>query len=166
MGKLEVVEMSVRYVKNGNISVGKSYRYVVEITNLFGHSYNVWRRGGVVHGLDAGIEIWWPTISVDGYYKHWQNTFNADGTRLVEKADDQDQTQVLLEAVRTRGLFNGVEQRRTAYVFVRVLPRDSGDGRYCFKGVFEFNEAESNAETGLVWDKTATEVTSYRAVQP
>ncbi len=157
--------MCVQYVENGVITIGAGYDRVVDIANLFGHDFaGLIMLGAVKHGVLNDIVIWWPT-SPETRNGEWINSFNADETRLVTKSIDPIKTQEFLTAVINGQVFHGVSQRKTAYVFGRDLQCHGGDSRRYFKGVFEFDEAASNVQKGLVWNKTDVDsVPIYMAV--
>lgn len=142
------------YIKKGYIDVSENvaFKTMVDAANCFGLNIRpkgIWT-GGAKHGVEPNTLLWFPKLYQN---KDWNNSMSDDGSVINEMSEDPARVRIEIERVRKASEF-------TRIVFPR-FKGPLGDYMYRFTGKYELNQNETSYESGFVWNRVATRVSTY-----
>lgn len=144
------------YIERGYIDLCDDVAFdkIVSAVNCFGHNYAGWQRGGATHAYEEGTIIWFPKLFPNG---EWNNMISDDENIIYERNVNDEKAVSHIEKTIADGI-------HTRIVFAKV--KDSlGYTKYRFKGKYVLNFAETDFKKGLVWERVATRVRTYKCAQ-
>lgn len=152
---IEAEFSSETYINRGYIDTADNvaFRTIKDACNCFGHSYKGYQRASAPHPHKSDTILWFPKLYEN---EGWDNSISDDEETIRERSKDDAYS---AEHVRSHKA-NKEKHKHKRVVFARVKG-NLGDVLYRFRGLYELNLHESNEETGLVWNRTATRVETY-----
>lgn len=152
-----VMEQSTStYIDRGYIDLSDDVVFdkIVSAVNCFGHNYAGWQRGGAVHAYEENTIIWFPKLFPNG---EWDNIISDDENIIYERNVNDEKAVSHIEKTIADGI-------HTRIVFAKV--KDSlGYTKYRFKGKYVLNIGDTDLKQGLVWERVATRVRTYKCAQ-
>jgi very-short-patch-repair endonuclease len=153
----EAEQNPATYISRGYIDLNDdiAFRTMVDAANCFGNTYKpkgIWT-GGAKHPKDGRKFIWFPKLYKNG---KWDNSISNDENTITEICLDEKIAQSHIQKV-----IRDVHISRI--VFARVKS-PLGDIMYRFKGEYELDLAETNANNGAVFKRTNEQVKTYSAL--
>lgn len=142
------------YVDKGSIELSDdcAFRTMVDAANCFGNNYKpkgVWS-GGAKHPNETDKIIWFPKLYRNN---EWNNSISDDEKVITEISAETDKIKSHIDSVISSKIYLRV-------VFARVKS-PLGDIMYRFKGLYKFNQKDSNYNNGLIWERVAESVSTY-----
>jgi very-short-patch-repair endonuclease len=146
---------SQTWVDRGVISIDDdcSFLTMVDGANCFGLNYKpkaIWN-GGATHPIEKDTHIWFPKLYPNPDYV---NVISDDENTIYENRGDKERHDGYVSWILKSG-------RNKRIVFPRVKG-PLGDMMYRFKGLYELDTEMTSFENGVIWNRIATSVRTYK----
>ncbi|UJF15419.1 hypothetical protein LZ578_10675 [Jeotgalibaca sp. MA1X17-3] len=140
------------YIKKGEIRLSDNvaFKTIKDVTNVFGHNYKGYQKGGAIHPYYDDVLLWFPKLFPNG---EWDNSISPDGTLIRERNEHEHKRDEHINRV--------IQNKKHKRIVFAKVKGPLGHIMYKFKGEFKLDITDSIKNRCLIWKRVSVTVKTF-----